>query len=142
VTKLTLAEWLTQLREDDEIEASYTPVYEEDDDEDEEPPGRRAVWSFPSDDALDEFVATIDERSQGEIDLVLRHLLIPLCLLGKDYEELEAYLQLRERDDPGLEEVCRSDVAPPTFSASACVLLGQDQRASLRRNALGTSTTS
>ena len=37
---------------------------------------------------------------RDEVDLVLRHLLIPSCLLGKDYQDLEAYQQLQKRDDP------------------------------------------
>jgi restriction system protein len=101
VTKQTLAEWLTELREDDEIAASqrfYGDEYDEDDDDSGE---GRVVWSFPSDESLDEFVTTIDGRSQDEVDLVLRHLLIPSCLLEKDYQELEAYLERKQRDDPG-----------------------------------------
>ena len=63
--KQTLAEWLSQLREDDEIAASQRFYGDEDDEYEDDSRERRTVWSFPSGEALDEFVATIDDRSQG-----------------------------------------------------------------------------
>jgi hypothetical protein len=101
--KATLAEWLQELRQDDIEAANYvSPNIDDSDEEDEESAGRgerRAVWCFPSSKALDEFVATIDERSEDEIDLVLRHLLIASSALVADHARLDTYFALRERGD-------------------------------------------
>ena len=101
---MTLAEWLAELHEI-EIEAdkgAFEPDENSDDDdmEAQERNQDRVVWNFPSDQALDEFVSTINARSQSEVDLVLRHLLIPSCALGADHMRLDTYLTLRERGDP------------------------------------------
>jgi hypothetical protein len=76
LTTAKLAEWLEELRQDEIEAAEYVPQevdHFDDDDADDESSGkrreRRAVWSFPSDEALNEFIALIDKRSQDEIDL-------------------------------------------------------------------------
>lgn len=60
----------------------------------------RVVWKFPSDEALNEFLLTIAERDQSEINLVLNHLLIPSCALGKDHMNYELYLDSMKREEP------------------------------------------
>jgi restriction system protein len=103
LTKPTLDEWLAELHEN-EIDADKgdpEPDYFDDDEvEAQERNQQRVVWNFPSDQAFDEFVSTIGARSQSEVDLVLRHLLIPSCALGADHMKLDIYLTLREQGDP------------------------------------------
>jgi hypothetical protein len=60
----------------------------------------RVVWNFPSNEALNEFLLTIAERDQSEINLVLNHLLIPSCALAKDHMNYELYLDSMKREEP------------------------------------------
>jgi restriction system protein len=81
-----LEAWLAEMREQ--------AVEVEDWDE------KRLVWSFPSDDVLDEFLSTASERDQGEVDFVLDCLLIPSCALGKDHFNYERFVESVKRGDP------------------------------------------
>jgi restriction system protein len=122
LTTAKLAEWLEELRQDEIEAAEYVPQevddFDDDDAHDESSRKRherRAVWNFPSDEALNEFVAIIDKRSQDEIDLVLRHLLIGSCALGNDHARLEAWLTLRDRGDRRSLEQAEAMMQSPHF---------------------------
>jgi restriction system protein len=69
---------------------------------------KKPVWSFPSDEILEEYIATIDERDEKEVELVLRHLLMPSCAIEKDHETFDLYLNARLGDEPNLAKWCQA----------------------------------
>ena len=55
-----------------------------------------ADYAFPTDRHFDEFIATINERTEGEIRNILRKLLIPSCSLGIDNTRLAGFISAKK----------------------------------------------
>jgi restriction system protein len=68
----------------------------------------RQVWSFPTDELLEEFLSTVQHRSEDDVLMLLRRLLIPSCALGRDHDALERYVQIRDEGGEDNAEQLRS----------------------------------
>lgn len=93
-----LTEWLEEILADD----TSSDILDDEDDDDEpssfDGHGRRLIWSFPTEDTYNEYLAVAGSRPEEEVRTVIRRLLIPPGATGGDHLVFEAYVANMNRD--------------------------------------------
>ena len=93
-----LAQFLADILADEEPPSLSSAEDDSDpDDDSDQGLSPRRIWYFPSDETYQEYLSSIDNQPEGEVQRVIQRLLIPSGAFGADRMTLNAYIAIRDR---------------------------------------------